>query len=86
MCKETDVKRPRGWPPARSARGRVGFEKNEAVYRLRSLLGLTTGLLLTGVSYKFTNNLYPVSSRVVLLNSRLTTCYQASFTAKVDPE
>ena len=35
-----DVKRPRGWPPARSARGRVRFEKPEATWWLRQLLGL----------------------------------------------
>jgi hypothetical protein len=32
----------------------------------------------TGISYEFTSSLYPVSSLVVLVNSRLTTCYHIS--------
>jgi hypothetical protein len=39
-CKNTDVKRPRGWPPARSARGRVRFEKAASAMRFPCLLGL----------------------------------------------
>ena len=41
-CKNTDVKRPRGWPPARSARGRVRFEKAASAMRFPCLLGLLT--------------------------------------------
>ena len=67
---KTDVERPRGWPPARSARGRVRFEKPETTRWFRWLLGLSPShwvaifltVLILAPHHFASSNLFPMGT------------------------